>query len=94
MQFKGCWKLEGSYTKKYQDHVPCSFTYRVVCIDDRFNKLIVVYRGKNAAYEFIKAILKEYKYCKKVMNKHVNKILIMSEKEKHLFLQSNSCWIW
>ena len=27
------------------------------------------------------------------MNKHFNKILIMSEKEEHLFQQSNSCWI-
>ena len=57
---------EGSYTKKYQDHIPCSFACNVVCIDDRFPKPIVVYRGKNAAYEFIKAILKEYKYCKKI----------------------------
>ena len=55
---------EGSYTKNYQDHVLCSFAYKVVCIDDRFTKPIVVYRGENAAYEFIKAILKEYKYCK------------------------------
>ena len=84
---------EGSYTNKYRDHAPCSFAYKVVCIDDRFTKPIVVYRGENAAYEFIKAILKEYKYCKKVMNKHFNKNLIMSEKEEHLFQQSNSCWI-
>ena len=56
---------EGTYTKKYHEHVPCSYAYKVVCIDDRFSKPIVVYRGKNAAYEFIKAILKEYKYCKK-----------------------------
>ena len=41
---------EGSYTKKYQDHIPCSFAYRVVCIDDRFTKPIVVYRGENAPY--------------------------------------------
>ena len=47
---------EGSYTKKYQDHVPCSFAYKVVCIDDRFTKPIVVFRGENAAYKFIKAI--------------------------------------
>ena len=52
---------EGSYTRKYQCHIPCSFAYKVVCIDDKFSKLIVVYRGKNAAYEFIRAILKEYK---------------------------------
>ena len=60
---------EGSYTKKYQHHVPCSFAYKVVCIDDRFTKPIVVFISENAAYQFIKAILKEYKYCKKVMNK-------------------------
>ena len=27
------------------------------------------------------------------MKKHFNKNLIMSEKEEHLFQQSNSCWI-
>ena len=80
----------GSYTKKYQDHVPCSFSYKAVCINDMFTKPIVVFRGENVAYEFIKAILKEYEYCKKVMNKHFNKNLIMSEKEEHLFQQSNS----
>ena len=57
-------------------------------------KTIVVYRGENAAYEFIKAILKEYKYFKKVINKDFNKNLIMSEEEKHLFQESNSCWIF
>ena len=45
------------------------------------------------AYEFIKSIHKEYKYCKKVINKHFNKNLIMSEKEEHLFPQSSSYWI-
>ena len=32
---RGVETYEGSYTKKYQDHVLCSFTYKVVCIDDR-----------------------------------------------------------
>ena len=32
---------EGSYTKKYQDHIPCSFAYKVICIDDRFTKQIL-----------------------------------------------------
>ena len=26
---------EGSYTEKYQDHIPCSFAYKIVCIDDK-----------------------------------------------------------
>ena len=84
---------EGSCTKKYHDHIPCSFAYKIVCIDNRFSKPIVVYRGENAAYEFTKAILKEYKYCKKIMKKHFNKNLIMNEEEGYLFQQSNSCCI-
>ena len=58
---------EGSYTEKYQDQIPCSFAYKIVCTDDKFTKPSIIYRGENAAYEFIKAILKEYKYCKKIM---------------------------
>ena len=65
---------EGSYTKKCQDHIPCSFAYKVVCIDDKFSKPIVAYRGKNDVYEFIKAILKEYKYCKKLRKNILTKI--------------------
>ena len=82
---------EGSCIKKYHDDVPCSYAFKVVCIDNRFSKPIVVYRGKNAAYEFVKAILEECKYCKKVMKKNFNKNLIMSEEEEYLFQQSNSC---
>ena len=69
------------------------YAYKVVCIDDRFSKSIVVFRGKNAAYEFIKAMLEEHKYCKKIMKKHFNKNLIMTEEEKHLFQESNNSWI-
>ena len=35
------------------------------CVDDEFTKPIVVFRGENAAYKIIEAILKEYEYCKK-----------------------------
>ena len=59
---------EGSHATKYQYHVPCSFAYKVVCVDDRFTRPIVVYRGENAAYEFIKAIRKEYKYGRRVIS--------------------------
>ena len=65
---------EGSYLKKYQNHVPCSFAYKIICVDNEFTKPIVVFRGKNAAYKFIEAILKEFEYCKKVMKKPLTKI--------------------
>ena len=61
---RGVESYEGSYSKRYQDHIPCSFPCKVVCVDDRSTKPIVVYRGENAAREFMKAIFKEYKYCR------------------------------
>ena len=84
---------EGFCSKKYQGHVPCSLAYKLVCVYDEFTKPIVVFRGENAADKFIEAILKEYGCCKKVMKKHSNKSLIMSEKEEEQFQSSNTCWI-
>ena len=79
--------------KKYHEHVPCSYAYKVVCIDDKHSKSIVVYRDVNAAYKFITSILKEHKYCKEIMKDQFNKNLVMTEKEEYLFQQSNNCWI-
>ena len=56
---------EGSYSKKYQDHIPFSFPYKLVCVENEFTNQIVVFSSKDATYEFIKAIFKEYQYCKK-----------------------------
>ena len=89
---EGVESYESSYSKQYQDHISCSFAYKLVCVDDEFTKPIVVFKGENAAYEFIKAILKEYQYCKKVMKKKINKNLIMSEEEEQI-QSSNICWI-
>ena len=82
---------EGSYSKKYH-HIFCSFSYKVLCIDDSFSKSIVVFRGENAVCEFIIAILQEYEHCKKVMKKHFNKNLIITEEEDQ-YQSSNTCWI-
>ena len=84
---------EGSYTEKCQDQIPCSFAYKIVCIDDKYTKPTIIYRGKNAAYEFIKAILEEYRFCKKIIEEYFSKNLIMTEEEENLFQKSN-CWIY
>ena len=55
------------YTKKYQEHIPCSFTYKIVCIDHRFSKLVVLYRGKNAFYKFVAKIRNECQCCRGVI---------------------------
>ena len=58
-------KNDASYTEKYQSHIPCSFAYKVVCIDNKFSKPVVLYKRKNAVYKFIEAILIERSYSKK-----------------------------
>ena len=82
-----------SYTRKYQDHIPCIFAYKVVCVDNKFSKDIVLYRGKNAVFKFIKCIFKEYGYCGSVMKNHFNKNLVMTAEENEEFEKSNICWI-
>ena len=58
-------KNNGPYTEKYQAHIPCSVAYKVACVNNKFSKKVVLYRGKNAAYKFFEAILNEYDYCLK-----------------------------
>ena len=82
-----------SYTEKYQTQIPCSFAYKVVCIDHKFSKPVVIYRGKNAVYEFIKVILKEINFCKKIIKKRFNQNLVMFADDEERFQSSNKCWI-
>ena len=81
-------------SRKYQNHVPCSFTYKVVCVDNKFSEKIVLYRGKGAVYEFIKSVLNKYNYCRSVVKKRFNKNLIMSEEESERFELTDICWIF
>ena len=81
------------WTRKYQDHVLCGFGYKIVCVDDRFTKDVVIYRGKDCVNKFISAILREYEYCRDVMKNYFNKNLIMTVEEEEIFQLSNKCWI-
>ena len=82
-----------SYTGKYQAYISYSLAYKVVCIDDKFSKKVVLIKVKNAVYDLIKGILEEYDYCKKVVKKHFNKNLVMSAEDEERFQSSNKCWI-
>ena len=82
-----------SYTKKYQDDIPCSFAYKLACLDSKFSKDIVVYRIKNAVSKFIKCIFEEYGYCRSVVKKHFNNNLAMTAEQNEEFEMSSICWI-
>ena len=84
---------DSSWSVKESEHVPCGFGYKVVCVDGKFSKDVVVYRGKDCVSRFISCILDEYEYCKKVRRDHFNKNLIMSTEEEEIFQNACSCWI-
>ena len=44
------------YTEKNQEHIPCSFAYKVVYVDDKFCKLVVFYGSENAVYKFLQFV--------------------------------------
>ena len=82
-----------SYTRKYQNHIPCSFAYKVVCVDNKYSKKIILYRRRNTVNKFINLILNEYSYCRKIMKKYFCKNLIMTAEENERFEMANICWI-
>ena len=95
--FKKCNDVKGScnssWSVKENIHIPCGFSYKFVCVDDRFSKDVIVYRDKNCVSRFISCILDQYEYCKKVRRYYFNKSLIMSTEEEEMFQNACSCWI-
>ena len=83
-----------SYTEAYQRHTDCGYGYKVVCCyDDKYTKPEQIYRGENAVYKFLENMLEEVKYCKKVMKKHFNKPLRMTEENEQEFKKATTCHI-
>ena len=58
---------EGSYSKKYHEHVPCSFAYQIVFIDDTINLLnrLLFIEAKMVLMNLSKQFLKNISTAKK-----------------------------
>ena len=56
-----------SYTRKCKDYISCSLAYKVVCLDNKFSKKVVLYSGNNDVYKFMEPILNNCNYCRKVI---------------------------
>ena len=62
---RGVESYEGSYTKKYQDHVTCSFAYKVfVLIIDLLSQLLFI-EVKMQLMDFLKQFLRSIYIAKK-----------------------------
>ena len=56
---------EGFSTKKYQDRVPYSFAYKIICIDNRFIKSIVAFDVKMLLMNLLNQFLQSMSTAKK-----------------------------
>ena len=82
-----------SYTEAYQKHIDSGHGYKVVCCDDKYTKPVQIYRGENAVYKFMEAMLEEVKYCRKTIKKYFNKPLRMTENDEEEFQKADECHI-
>ena len=78
-------------TNKYQKHIPYSYGYKLVCVDDKFSKSFKTYLGENAVYNFINNMIKEGEYGSDVMRKHFNKVLVMTKEDNEDFKNTTVC---
>ena len=62
-------------TEKYQDCIPLSFTYKVVCIDNKFSKNVVLGKGKMLFRGSLKQFLESMVIVKKCYKSILIRIL-------------------
>ena len=56
-------KPEKSYTTKCKKHIACSYGYKLVCVNDKFNKSFKTYLGENSVHNFMNIMIEESRYC-------------------------------
>ena len=85
---------EKSYTERYQKHIDCGYSYKIVCCyDDKFSRPIQLHRGKNAVYKFLEAMLEEVDYCEKTKNEHFDQPMDLTNKDEENFQAATKCHI-
>ena len=78
------------YTKKYQKHVPISFSYYVKCFDDNvFKPRLRSYTGEDAMQKFVEWVEKDVKEIANIPK--VN--MVFNNEEAEQFNKATKCWI-
>ena len=85
---------EESFRKKNKKHIAGSYGYKLVCVDDKFDKSFMKYWGKDSVDNFISSVIRERKYCSEVIKKkRSNEEPVMTKKNNEKFKNSTKCWI-
>ena len=80
---------EETYTSKYQKHIACSYGCKLVCVNDKLNKPFKTYLGENTVYNSINSMDEEIKYCSEVIEKRLNKELVLTKEDNILNILLN-----
>ena len=70
----------------------CGYGYKLVCCyDDKYSKPVETYRGKGAVGRFMKRMLEEVEYCKKVKSEHFNQDMVLTTADREDFEKAIKC---
>lgn len=84
-----------SFTEAYQKHRDCGYGYKVACCyNDKYSKPVEIFSGEKAVFKFLEFMLEEIKYCRKTINKHLNKPLEILKTDEKDFQKPVSCHIF
>ena len=72
---------EESYTNKFQEHVACSYGYKLVCVGHKFSKHFRFYLDEDAVYNFVNGMIEENKFCIDIMKNIFNNKLLMTKED-------------
>ena len=85
---------ETEHTTQLDEHVPCSFCYKVICpLDDSLSKPLKLYRGENAVYKFCEAILEEEECLHRRMDDFKKSKPILTKKDLISWNEATTCHI-
>ena len=84
---------EGEYKSKHQGHQPNSIGAKLVCTDDRFILLSIIFKGKDCINKFITWVLDKQKWTQQITKKYFDKRLIMTGEDEQIYHNSHICWM-
>ena len=82
-----------SNTQAFQEHIPCSFAFKVTSIDPDYNPEIVVYKGEDAADQFIETLQAQASDIYNHYIKNPKPMTPLTDSEEEQFKQDESCHI-
>jgi len=80
-------------TNIYQEHVPCSFAFKIVSVDSAYDPEIVIFKGKNAAEKFIEVLQQKASEIYDLYIKNPKPMPTLTAEEKRIFSQAETCHI-